>query len=729
MNYYNKYLKYKTKYLELKYDNSQYGGSIVPCNKGYANKLGTCWAVAIQMIICFGHFTSGQLKCVMDSFNNSLVEQIIKNAEQFIDQQILKIKEDAELTNVFAPYDIFSENKIILLKKILHKFIERYYNKVMDRQFTEKPEDINPKENQERCEKIIAENFKNLFNTNHLIINSGDKQFGGRIYDNYLFCNLLSVFFLDYKVSFTNYYDNFNLIKFNPTKDLGILVKLDDHACCLFICNGEEKFYNEYQVYDCKWIDLLVNSNSTTNNLYIKKGSLIFIDNVLKEQSSFNLANEKRKLLLGIHEEYDIKFKVQYLTVISKHTADTNLDIDIKKFLEFNNVQKIKDRYLQLLSGDVYYFMHKQFEQAIEMYILAANQGNHIAQYRLGYRLANGKGILKNDEEAVKMLTLSMKQNNPDAQYMLGTMLLDGKGIPKDTVEAMKMFYLAAKQDHKEAHDKIKKLEKEQAELELELEKKAANEGNPESQYKMGERFLNGKGVEMDSAKAIQMYRKAADQGNADAQYRLSDMLLEGKNVDIDVIEGLKLLRSAADKHNIDAILKLAQIYMYGTTRTVYQDLEKSIQLYTLGATLIDDNKDHNVFTEGLAMAKRKQASEDAEYKLAQLGAMNGNADSQYNLGIMLLKGKGVARNTANAVEMFQKASDQQHGMATMMLGQLYEKGTEVVKDIPKAIGLYKRLQVIEKANEIAGINNNFTQSSVYLERIRKNRPSFAHLI
>ena len=33
MDYYNKYIKYKTKYLELKYDN-QYGGT-VSCEKGY----------------------------------------------------------------------------------------------------------------------------------------------------------------------------------------------------------------------------------------------------------------------------------------------------------------------------------------------------------------------------------------------------------------------------------------------------------------------------------------------------------------------------------------------------------------------------------------------------------------------------------------------------------------------------------------------------------------------
>ena len=52
MDYY-KYIKYKTKYLNLKYDNNQYGGGVVPCDKGYTNMLGTCWAVSILMIFCF----------------------------------------------------------------------------------------------------------------------------------------------------------------------------------------------------------------------------------------------------------------------------------------------------------------------------------------------------------------------------------------------------------------------------------------------------------------------------------------------------------------------------------------------------------------------------------------------------------------------------------------------------------------------------------------------------
>ena len=45
MDYYNKYVKYKTKYLNLKYDNNQYGGGIVSCHIRYKNAHGTCWTL------------------------------------------------------------------------------------------------------------------------------------------------------------------------------------------------------------------------------------------------------------------------------------------------------------------------------------------------------------------------------------------------------------------------------------------------------------------------------------------------------------------------------------------------------------------------------------------------------------------------------------------------------------------------------------------------------------
>jgi len=433
MDYY-KYIKYKTKYLNLKYDNNQYGGGIVPCDKGYTNALGTCWAVSIIMILCFGDFTSDQLNEKMKSFQQGVasITELKGNIEQFIKQRIIDIKSNIELTNAFAHYKIFEDDKIDFLKEILHKFIERYYNKVMNIPFIIKPLKYMlapPEENPERCELKIALSFQNLFDFSH--IKKRDSEFGEYIYGEYLFCNLLSIFLLDYKVSFTNYYDNFNTIKFDDENVLGILIHINGHVCCLFICDGE-KFYNDNdkQIYNCKWKDLL-QQGTAGKQLYIIKGCLKFIDDIKTYDGDIKKIS-----------------KVLSLTFISKHTKeDTTLDKDIKRLLEFKKLDEIKDRNIQFLLAE-YYNRIGNFAEALKLYGLSANQGYYISQYYLGTMLYNGISGITDYPLARKNFTLAADQGFANAQYMLGYMLYYGEGGSKDYNLAREYVKLAADQGY-----------------------------------------------------------------------------------------------------------------------------------------------------------------------------------------------------------------------------------------------------------------------------------------
>ena len=430
MDYY-KYIKYKTKYLNLKYDNNQYGGGIVPCDKRYNNVFGTCWAVSIMMILSSGHLTSDPLNKIMESFQkgDNSVAAIKGNIEKFIEQQIKEIQSNTELTNAFAHYNIFTDDKIVIVKDILRTFIERYYNKFMNIQFTTKPLDyIDPETNKQRCEYRIANDFQKLFDLSHSIERKSG--FGEFIYGQYLFCNLLLIFFLNYKVSFTNYYDNFNTIKFDDKNDLGILINIKEHICCLFICDGE-KFYNDNdkQIYNCKWKDLLLHGTGG-KQLYIIEGCLEFIDDI--------------KTYKG-----DIKkiSKVLHLTVISKHSKeDTTLDIDIKKLLEFKELDTIKNIEIQFLLG-AHYHKKQDFDEALKFYELAAKQGYYLSQYNLGLMLYKGEG--KTDYEmARKYIKLAADQGFDSAQYTLGFMFYYGRGGKTDYEMAREYFKLAADQGY-----------------------------------------------------------------------------------------------------------------------------------------------------------------------------------------------------------------------------------------------------------------------------------------
>jgi hypothetical protein len=484
--YYDKYIKYKKKYLQLK--KIQEGGR-VDCTRAYYNAKGTCWAIGIQTIITFGQATNNQLETIMNSFKPGFIsrftpfKKIYESKNKFIDEIINKVAKNHEL-NVIFPNIIFEDN--LYLFTILDKFIDRYYSKVLEFNYTEKPEGILNKENPLRCELLIADNFKKLFDYPIITLNQ-HQIYGGNIITSYLFANLLSVFFLGYKLSFTNYYDNFNEINFDKNNDIGILINLEDHVSSLYICNNEEKYYDNMhkRVINLKWIDLLKGSN--INNLYLeKKEGIIKIED-------FNSYEKKENLL-----------KILYLTKVSKHVQDSILDKDIQNILKFpnHNSTTIKDKELQFILGTMYYYgdgIKEDKSEAVRLLKLASSNNFAQAQYNLANMLYNGDGIPEDKAESIRLYRLAATQGHVDAQYNLGIMFAEGLYVANDDTEAVLLFRLAAIQEHADA------------------------------QYYLGWMVANGRGTTKNDTEAIRLYRLAAAQGNSKAIAAMTQLKLIDK--------------------------------------------------------------------------------------------------------------------------------------------------------------------------------------------------------
>ena len=81
----------------------------------------------------------------------------------------------------------------------------------------------------------------------------------------------------------------------------------------------------------------------------------------------------------------------------------------------------------------------------------AAEQGNASAQFNLGVRYANGRGVPEDVIEAAKWYRLAAEQDHPKAQFNLGAMYARGWGVLQDAAEATKWYRKAAEQGHAEA--------------------------------------------------------------------------------------------------------------------------------------------------------------------------------------------------------------------------------------------------------------------------------------
>jgi uncharacterized protein len=120
----------------------------------------------------------------------------------------------------------------------------------------------------------------------------------------------------------------------------------------------------------------------------------------------------------------------------------------------------------------------------------------------------------------------------------------------------------------------------------------------------------------------------------------------------------------------------------------------KIISLLMLIALLIAfagcSDQPSSVTTEQAAPAK-EMSPEEKKVAEWQKAAAQGQADAQYNLGVMYAKGEGVPYDAGKAVEWYEKAAAQGHADAQCRLGVAYATGKGLPKDATKAVEWYEK--------------------------------------
>lgn len=66
--------------------------------------------------------------------------------------------------------------------------------------------------------------------------------------------------------------------------------------------------------------------------------------------------------------------------------------------------------------------------------------------------------------------------------------------------------------------------------------------------------------------------------------------------------------------------------------------------------------------------------------------AKNGEARAEFSLGLMHLRGQGVKRSNAKAMDWLRKAAERGDGEARMVLGDLYGRGQPPQRDYVKSL-------------------------------------------
>jgi localization factor PodJL len=164
---------------------------------------------------------------------------------------------------------------------------------------------------------------------------------------------------------------------------------------------------------------------------------------------------------------------------------------------------------------------------------LAAAHGDPSAEFEVGARFAEGKGVPQNFKEAAKWYQNSADKGFAQAEYRLGTLYERGLGVKTDRSRAAAWYQRAAEQGNVKAMHNLAVLSADQTDDSPDYVtaahwfEEAAKHGLPESQFNLAVLYENGLGVKADMTRAFMWLSLAAHTGDKDAVHRLS--ILRGK--------------------------------------------------------------------------------------------------------------------------------------------------------------------------------------------------------
>jgi TPR repeat protein len=164
---------------------------------------------------------------------------------------------------------------------------------------------------------------------------------------------------------------------------------------------------------------------------------------------------------------------------------------------------------------------------------------------------------------------------------------------------------------------------------------KAAVQGHTEAQFRLGRCYYYGWDVEQDYAQAVQWYKKAAELGHAKSQAYLGVCYYKGKGVEQDYAQAVDCFCKAEKENFMVALRYLGLCYYYGNG--VEQNYAKAVEYFFLSA---DNDYDYHC------------SILDGDYDELSL------AIAQYHLALCYQNGYGVEQDEAKAKELLDLVAE-----------------------------------------------------------------------
>ncbi|NME72063.1 SEL1-like repeat protein [Flammeovirga aprica] len=210
------------------------------------------------------------------------------------------------------------------------------------------------------------------------------------------------------------------------------------------------------------------------------------------------------------------------------------------------------------------------------------------------------------------------------------------------------------------------------------LKKQAKFNNDPEAWYQLGLTYEEGQIEKKNLKKASQYYEKAVLQGHPEGALHLAKI----KETKGETTEVIKLYNIAAKGKNAEAHYILGKYYQKG--QIVGKD--QNLAIYHLLRAWDQNFKDADSILKELDLTSYNNKDTDIFYQ-KYLGN-NGNAQSEYALGLAYKNGTEVKKDLNKSFNLLSKAAEKNHAEAQYELALFYKNGLIGRKDSKKAVAL-----------------------------------------
>ena len=326
--------------------------------------------------------------------------------------------------------------------------------------------------------------------------------------------------------------------------------------------------------------------------------------------------------------------------------------------------------------------------ESVKWGLLAAEKGDANAQNRLGVRYCYGEGVEQDDTQAAKWFLRSANAGFPKAIGNIAYLYGIGKGVVQSDEEALKWGKKAADNGIDNTELLIGYYYAEESTRDYEAAVKwftmAAEKGNPEAQNQLAIIYCDENYTGYNETKALYWFLRAGQNGDTDAQCNLGKIYAEGElGQAIDLVKAELWYLQAAENGLYHVYGTLGHMYMNGDS--VQQDYHKAAMYLSRGAEK-GDAFSQNCLAILYLEGKGVKQNNELALKYYTLSSDNGNYIATFNLAKYY---QTVLVDDDISFKYYSAAAESGYPPAINMVGEFYELGKGVNKDLAKALENY----------------------------------------